>query len=105
MSSAGTHTIPAQSPSPLVASPDKRRARDPSLTSPPSASGGTSLSPQINIRVAGCLVDAYFPDHELVVELDSHEFHLNPISFETDRDRDADTLLAASPPSASPTNA
>jgi hypothetical protein len=53
--------------------------------------------PQMNFPIAGYVADAYFPDHELIVELDSHEFHLNPISFETDRDRDADTLLAGLP--------
>ncbi len=50
--------------------------------------------PLTNVIVAGYLVDAYFPDHKLIVEIDSHDFHLNPVSFETDRDRDADTLLA-----------
>jgi hypothetical protein len=53
--------------------------------------------PQMNFPIAGYVVDAYFPDHELIVELDSHVYHLNPISFETDRDRDADTLLAGVP--------
>ncbi len=48
--------------------------------------------PLTNVMLAGYRVDAYFPEHKLIVEIDSHEFHLNPVSFETDRDRDADTL-------------
>jgi hypothetical protein len=51
-------------------------------------------TPQTNVRVAGYTVDAYFPNHRLIVELDSHAYHLNPVSFETDRDRDTDTLKA-----------
>jgi very-short-patch-repair endonuclease len=48
--------------------------------------------PQMNVRVAGYTVDAYFPEQKVIVELDSRAYHLNPVSFETDRDRDADTL-------------
>ncbi|HUO74328.1 MAG TPA: hypothetical protein VMU39_26385 [Solirubrobacteraceae bacterium] len=50
--------------------------------------------PLINARVAGYTVDAYFPHHNVIVELDGRAYHLNPVSFETDRDRDADTLKA-----------
>ena len=51
-------------------------------------------TPVMNARVAGYSADAYFPDHGVIVELDSRSYHLNPVSFETDRDRDADTLQA-----------
>lgn len=50
--------------------------------------------PVMNTMVAGHEVDALFPDEKLIVELDSWEFHSNRKSFESDRDRDADTLAA-----------
>jgi hypothetical protein len=53
--------------------------------------------PQTNVTIAGHNADFYFPDHGLILEIDSHEYHLNPISFETDRERDTDTLLAGHP--------
>ena len=48
--------------------------------------------PLINTIVCGHEVDALFPDHGVIVELDSWKFHGDRTSFETDRDRDADTL-------------
>jgi very-short-patch-repair endonuclease len=42
--------------------------------------------------VCGYTVDALFPTEKLIVELDSHEFHDDAIAFETDRERDAETL-------------
>lgn len=45
--------------------------------------------PQVNVEVGGFLVDAYWPQFGLVVELDSCGFHLNPRVFESDRLRDA----------------
>ena len=50
--------------------------------------------PRTNVRIAGHLVDAVFDAERLIVELDGYEFHGGRDSFETDRDRDADTLLA-----------
>ncbi len=44
--------------------------------------------------VAGHEVDALFPNEQIIVELDSWEFHNDRHSFESDRDRDADTLAA-----------
>ena len=44
--------------------------------------------------VAGYEVDALFPEEKVIVELDSWEFHQDRSSFESDRDRDADTLAA-----------
>lgn len=48
--------------------------------------------PLVNVRVAGHLVDAYFPEHKLVVELDGWAFHNDRATFKNDRDRDADLL-------------
>lgn len=49
--------------------------------------------PETNVYLAGYLVDAFFPEHRLIVELDGYEFHHGRIAFESDRDRDVDTLL------------
>jgi very-short-patch-repair endonuclease len=48
--------------------------------------------PRINVIVNGYEIDAYFPEHGLIVELDSWEFHQDRGNFETDRDRDAHQL-------------
>jgi very-short-patch-repair endonuclease len=45
-------------------------------------------TPRVNVKVNGKLVDALFPEERVIVELDSVEFHDNPISFRTDRRRD-----------------
>jgi hypothetical protein len=50
--------------------------------------------PEMNVRVAGHEVDAVFVAEKLIVELDSWEFHQSRAAFETDRNRDADTLAA-----------
>jgi len=50
--------------------------------------------PLTNVRVAGHTVDALFPEQRLIVELDGWEFHSDREAFETDRERDADTLAA-----------
>jgi hypothetical protein len=42
--------------------------------------------------VCGYVVDALFVEERLIVELDSWEFHKDPIAFQTDRERDAETL-------------
>lgn len=49
-------------------------------------------TPQINVRLNGREVDAFFPDHQLVVELDGWEFHKQQGVFEDDRERDAENL-------------
>ena len=48
--------------------------------------------PQWNVLVCGLLVDCWWPEHRLVVELDSREFHSGWQAAERDRVRDA-TLL------------
>jgi very-short-patch-repair endonuclease len=45
-------------------------------------------TPRINVKVNGKVLDALFPEERVIVELDSVEFHDNPISFGTDRRRD-----------------
>jgi very-short-patch-repair endonuclease len=50
--------------------------------------------PQVNTRVAGHEADIFFPEHKLVVELDSWEYHSDRAQFESDRDRDPDLLAA-----------
>jgi very-short-patch-repair endonuclease len=50
--------------------------------------------PQLNTSVCGYEVDVYFPDERVIVELDSWDFHRSKMSFEADRNRDADTLAA-----------
>lgn len=50
--------------------------------------------PQTNVRVAGHVVDALFAEQLVIVEVDSWDYHGDRQAFETDRDRDADTLRA-----------
>ena len=45
--------------------------------------------PQYNVLVAGLIVDVYWPQWKLVVELDGRAYHTSPRAFETDRVRDA----------------
>jgi hypothetical protein len=51
-------------------------------------------TPRFATHVAGHEVDALFADERVIVELDGWEFHRDRASFESDRDRDADTLAA-----------
>lgn len=44
--------------------------------------------PQTNALVEGYEVDAYWPEHNLVVELDGFAFHSTRRAFDTDRERD-----------------
>ena len=50
--------------------------------------------PQVNVLVAGELVDCFWPEHGVVVELDSWEFHKGRVQFENDRARDIKLQLA-----------
>jgi hypothetical protein len=54
--------------------------------------------PIMRARVAGHRVDALFETEGLIIELDSWEFHNTRLDFETDRDRDFDTLVIADHP-------
>jgi hypothetical protein len=48
--------------------------------------------PETNFRLGRYTVDAYFPEHNLIVELDGWDFHKDRDSFERDRERDAEAL-------------
>lgn len=50
--------------------------------------------PETNVPLAGYRVDALFREERLIVEVDSYDWHGGRQAFESDRDRDADTLLA-----------
>jgi hypothetical protein len=50
--------------------------------------------PHTNVYVAGHRVDALFADAKLIIGCDGWDFHNTRDSFESDRDRDADTLAA-----------
>jgi very-short-patch-repair endonuclease len=49
--------------------------------------------PKVNTRVCGYEVDALFERERVIVELDGWDFHRDRPAFESDRNRDADTLL------------
>lgn len=53
--------------------------------------------PKVNQDVAGYEVDILWPEHKLIVELDSRAFHDSDQPFEQDRNRDADLLAAGYP--------
>jgi hypothetical protein len=48
--------------------------------------------PEINFPFNGRKLDAYFPDHGLIVETDGWGFHQDRQAFEDDRERDTDHL-------------
>jgi hypothetical protein len=50
-------------------------------------------TPVMGAPLHGYIVDALFVAERVIVELDSKEFHLDAIAFETDRERDAEMLL------------
>jgi Transcriptional regulator, AbiEi antitoxin len=54
-------------------------------------------TPLTNVYVNGREVDAYFPEHNLIVELDGWHSHKTRHAFETDRERDAHHLAHGTP--------
>jgi Protein of unknown function (DUF559) len=54
-------------------------------------------TPLMNHPLNGKIVDAYFPDHNLIVELDGWDYHKDRHAFETDRERDAHHLAHGTP--------
>ena len=52
--------------------------------------------PAMNLFVAGYEIDAYWTDQRFGVELDVYETHGSRLSFEEDRERDDELLLAGS---------
>jgi hypothetical protein len=53
--------------------------------------------PVINFNLRRKQPDAYFPEHNLIVELDSWKYHQDRQAFETDRERDAENLRHGTP--------
>jgi hypothetical protein len=51
-------------------------------------------SPSMNYFVEGFEIDAYWPEHRFGVELDVYDTHGSRLSFEEDRERDDELLLA-----------
>lgn len=51
-------------------------------------------TPQHNATVEGFEVDAYWPSHKLIVEIDGYEFHRSLPAFKRDRSRDIALDLA-----------
>ena len=49
--------------------------------------------PLVNQTVAGLEVDFYFPSHDLIVEIDSLDFHGSPRAIRRDHERDAHLRL------------
>ena len=45
--------------------------------------------PKMNARVAGREVDAFWPAHDLIVEVDGYRYHHTRQAFERDRRKDA----------------
>jgi hypothetical protein len=54
-------------------------------------------TPTFGASPNGHEVDAYFPQHNLIVELDGWDFHQDRGAFETDRERDAEHLAHGIP--------
>jgi very-short-patch-repair endonuclease len=50
--------------------------------------------PRTNAPINGREVDAYWPDHKLIVELDGWRFHNTRRDFQSDRERDRDLMAA-----------
>jgi very-short-patch-repair endonuclease len=48
--------------------------------------------PLLNVQIDGREVDAFFENERVIVEVDGYDVHSGPVSFEGDRDRDADML-------------
>ena len=51
-------------------------------------------TPRTNVHICGYRVDAYFPEHRVIVELDSWKYHGDRQAFVTDRERDRVTSAA-----------
>jgi hypothetical protein len=51
-------------------------------------------TPQTNVHMFGFRVDAFFPEHKVIVELDSWKYHGDREAFITDRERDRITTAA-----------
>ena len=91
----GPQPVPPRHPAPQTRSP--RPPRTPpaprSRTTSSRSSPSTGCRPRcINVKVDGREVDAYFPENDLIVELDGWDYHKDREAFEDDRERDAENL-------------
>jgi hypothetical protein len=50
--------------------------------------------PELNVRLAGWMVDALWPEQRVVVELDGHQNHRSPAQIERDRRKDLELRAA-----------
>jgi very-short-patch-repair endonuclease len=50
--------------------------------------------PQVNVTVAGCVVDFYWPEQQLIVEIDGYAWHNSKRAFEADRAKGVKLTLA-----------
>jgi very-short-patch-repair endonuclease len=50
--------------------------------------------PAANVRIAGLVVDFFWPSKRLIIEADSYTYHSMPSAFERDRERDQQLALA-----------
>jgi very-short-patch-repair endonuclease len=50
--------------------------------------------PEVNVYVEGWLVDAHWPEHKLVVEIDGSQGHRTPAQLHTDHQRDLELRAA-----------
>jgi very-short-patch-repair endonuclease len=50
--------------------------------------------PEVNVRLAGWMVDALWPEQRVVVELDGHQNHRSPAQIERDRRKDLELRAA-----------
>ena len=48
--------------------------------------------PQTNVRLHGRKIDAFYPEADLIVELDGLDFHDDEDAFRDDREHDAENL-------------
>jgi hypothetical protein len=91
------HLPPARRIAPLVGLPGTP-TRSPWEDEFPDFCAAHGLpTPVMGAVICGYIVDAVFPSEKVIVELDSWEFHKTRIAFETDRERDAETLAAGYP--------
>jgi hypothetical protein len=51
-------------------------------------------APIANAQIIGNMVDFFWPQHRLIVEADSYTYHSMPSTFERDRERDQQLMLA-----------
>jgi hypothetical protein len=48
--------------------------------------------PELNVPMNGRVVDAFFREEGVIIELDGYDFHKDRATFERDRDKDAEAI-------------